>query len=257
MLHAACVILVIPCYNEAERLSEERVLELLHDLRVEVLLVDDGSTDATAALLQRIASHAGGRVRYLALTENRGKAEAVRAGMLDALARGADIVGYADADFATPPEEILHLYDELESSGARVALGARIARLGANIDRKASRHYLGRVFATGASVILGLAVYDTQCGAKLFRDTPALRRALAEPFSSRWAFDVELIGRLCSGGPDAPPIRPEEMIEVPLRTWVDVPGSKLSLRGALRAGVDLMSLGARVARRGSRGFFPD
>jgi hypothetical protein len=166
-------------------------------------------------------------------------------------------VGYADADFATPPEEVLHLYEELEASGADVALGARIARLGARIERRPSRHYLGRVFATGASVILGLAVYDTQCGAKLFRDTPALRRALEAPFSSRWAFDVELIGRLVAGSEAAPPITPERMIEVPLRAWADVPGSKLSMRGALEAGVDLMALGARIARRGARGFYPD
>jgi glycosyltransferase involved in cell wall biosynthesis len=258
VLHAETVIVVIPCYNEADRLSEEHVLALLREPHVGVLLVDDGSRDATAELLHRIAARAPeGRVRPLILPANGGKAEAVRAGMLDALARGADVVGYADADFATPPDEILHLGAELEASGASVALGARIARLGARIDRKASRHYLGRVFATGASLVLGLAVYDTQCGAKLFRDTPALRHALERPFSSRWAFDVELIGRLSSGGPGAPPITPERMLEVPLKSWVDVPGSKLSMRGALRAGVDLMALGTRVARRGSRGFFPD
>lgn len=250
------MIVVIPCFNEAERLSEAHVLALAGDPDTEVLLVDDGSSDGTAALLERISEKAPERVRFLVLPENRGKAEAVRAGMLAALERGATVVGYADADFATPPEELHHLKSELDRSGALVALGARIARLGASIDRRASRHYLGRVFATGASLILGLAVYDTQCGAKLFRDTPALRRALSEPFSSRWAFDVELIGRLCAGAPDAPPIAPASFIEVPLRTWVDVRGSKMTARGAVKAGLDLMALGARVARRGPRGFFP-
>lgn len=257
MLHAPGVVVVIPCYNEAERLSEAQVLALVGHPGVDVLLVDDGSSDGTAALLERISRSAPvGRARFLVLPENRGKAEAVRTGMLAALEGGASIVGYADADFATPPEELAHLKSELERSGALVALGARIARLGAHIDRKASRHYLGRVFATGASLVLGLAVYDTQCGAKLFRDTPALRHALRDPFSSRWAFDVELIGRLTAGGPGAPPIVPAEMIEVPLRTWIDVGGSKLSARGAVKAGLDLMALGARVARRGPRGFFP-
>src|SRR5690606_36252433 len=223
------VIVVIPCYNEVERLDEAQVLALCEEPSTSVVLVDDGSRDGTAALLDRIASRApAGRVRYLVLPENRGKAEVVRAGLLDALSRGASVVAYADADFATPPSEILRLRRELERSGALVAMGARIARLGAHIDRKASRHYLGRVFATGASLVLGLAVYDTQCGAKLFRDTPALRHALGQPFSSRWAFDVELIGRLCAGGPGAPPIAPSQMIEVPLRTWIDIGGSKLS-----------------------------
>lgn len=251
------VIVVIPCYNEVERLDEAQVLSLCEEPSTSVVLVDDGSQDGTAALLDRIASRAPkDRIRYLVLPENRGKAEAVRAGLLDALSRGASVVAYADADFATPPSEILRLRRELDASGAKVALGARIARLGAHIDRKASRHYLGRVFATGASLVLGLAVYDTQCGAKVFRDTPALRHALSQPFSSRWSFDVELIGRLGAGGPGAPAITRDEMIEVPLRTWIDVGGSKMSLRGALEAGADLMALGARVARRGPGGFFP-
>lgn len=251
------VFVVIPCYNEAERLSEAHVLALAEEPSTTVLLVDDGSTDGTAALLRRIAERApAGKVHVLVLPQNGGKAEAVRAGLLDALGRGATVVGYADADFATPPTELLRLKRELDASGAQVALGARIARLGANIDRKASRHYLGRVFATGASMVLGLAVYDTQCGAKLFRDTPALRHALGQPFSSRWSFDVELLGRLTVGGAGAPPLRPADMIEVPLRTWVDVGGSKLGVHGAVKAGLDLMALGARVVRRGPRGFFP-
>lgn len=251
------MVVVIPCYNEAERLREAQVLALIEEPSTGVLLVDDGSKDGTAELLARIASRAPDRVRSLVLPKNRGKAEAVRAGLLDALERGADVVGYADADFATPPSEILRLRRELDASGALVALGARIARLGARIDRKATRHYLGRVFATGASLILGLAVYDTQCGAKVFRDTPALRHALSQPFSSRWSFDVELLGRLGAGGEGVAPIRSEQMIEVPLRTWVDVGGSKMSVSGALKAGVDLMALGARVAQRGPRGFFPE
>lgn len=251
------MFVVIPCYNEAERLSEAQVLALAEEPSARVLLVDDGSTDGTAALLTRIAERApAGKVHVLALPKNGGKAEAVRAGLLDALGRGAAVVGYADADFATPPAELLRLKRELDDAGARAALGARVARLGADIDRNASRHYLGRVFATGASMVLGLSVYDTQCGAKLFRDTPALRHALGQPFSSRWSFDVELIGRLIAGGPGVAPLRPTDMIEVPLRIWADVSGSKLGVRGALRGGVDLMSLGARVARRGLRGFFP-
>jgi dolichyl-phosphate beta-glucosyltransferase len=251
------VIVVIPCYNEAERLDPELVLALLDDPEAQVVLVDDGSRDSTAELLERICRRAPqGRARSLLLEQNRGKAEAVRAGLLAALELGDEVVGYADADFATPPEELLHLRDELEASGALVALGARIARLGVDIERKTSRHYLGRVFATGASLVLGLAVYDTQCGAKLFRDTPALRHALSRPFSSRWSFDVELLGRLGAGGAGVAPIVPEQMIEVPLRTWIDVGGSKLSLTGSLRAGLDLLALGARVRRRGPGGFFP-
>ncbi|GAB5540880.1 MAG: glycosyltransferase [Sandaracinaceae bacterium] len=252
----ATVIVVIPCYNEAERLDERQVRALLAFEGTRVLFVDDGSTDGTADRLAALCAAVGYRASFDVLPENRGKAEAVRRGMQLALNRaeklGDAIVGYIDADFATPPAEVVRLKDELVRSEALVALGSRVARLGAAIDRKPARHYLGRAFATTASFVLGLTVYDTQCGAKLFRDTPALRAALEAPFSSRWSFDVELLGRLLAGG-----LAPTEMIEVPLSQWEDVGGSKLSTKGALRAGVDLITLGARVRRRGRRGFFPD
>ena len=137
-------------------------------------------------------------------------------------------------------------------AGADVALGSRIARLGAHIERKPSRHYVGRVFATAASWVLDLAVYDTQCGAKLFRHTDALDAALARPFRSRWSFDVELLGRLLARG-----LSVDRIVEVPLAKWVDVAGSKLSFAGATKAGLELLALGARVRRRGPEGFFPD
>jgi dolichyl-phosphate beta-glucosyltransferase len=250
--------LVIPCYNEAERLDEEAVARLLDDARVNVLFVNDGSSDGTSALLQRLVRRHGERVRALELAVNGGKGEAVRRGMLEALKLGVpgDIVGFFDADFATPPEELPLLLDAIESKGGKVALGARIARLGAHVERSAVRHYIGRVFATAASTVLSLSVYDTQCGAKLFRDVPALRAALAVPFRSRWAFDVEFIGRLLAGDVNAPGLSEADFIEVPLRTWRDKRGSKLSSTAMLRAGMDVLTLGVKVAKRGRTGFFP-
>lgn len=252
----AAVIVVIPCYNEAERLDESQVRALLAFEGTRVLFVDDGSTDGTADRLAALCTSIGYRATFDVLPENRGKAEAVRRGMQLALARaeklGDTIVGYIDADFATPPSEVVRLRDELARSHAQVALGSRVARLGAAIARKPTRHYLGRAFATTASFVLGLTVYDTQCGAKLFKDSAALRAALEQPFSSRWSFDVELLGRLLAGG-----MGPRDMIEIPLAQWEDVGGSKLSAKGALRAGVDLIALGARVRRKGPRGFFPE
>lgn len=245
---AAETVLVIPCFNEEARLSRERVRSLLVE-GVRVIAVDDGSTDGTAALLRALEAEHPGRVRALLLPRNGGKGEAVRAGLRAALDEGAAVVGYLDADFATPPEELLRLRDELLAQGATAALGARVRRLGSTIERRPTRHYLGRVFATAASLALGIGVYDTQCGAKLFRDHPALRAALDAPFSSRWAFDVELLSRLLRPEGGVAPIPPDGFIEVPLRAWRDVAGSKLRGATMLRAGADL----ARIALR-HRGF---
>ena len=90
-----------------------------------------------------------------------------------------------------------------------------------------------------SSVVLGLDVYDTQCGAKVFRDGPALRAALAQPFASRWVFDVELLGRLHGGMAGAPGLPASAFLEVPLGEWRDVSGTKLGLRSAARAALDL------------------
>jgi hypothetical protein len=183
--------------------------------------------------------------------------------MLQALARiergeaRDDVLGYLDADFATPAEELSRMLDVFLASNKRVAMGSRIARLGARVRRNQARHYLGRLFATTASLVLDMAIYDTQCGAKLFRDTPALRAAMAQPFRSRWVFDVELIGRLITGKDGAPPLAPDDFLEIPLEVWEDVRGSKLGIRGALRGGIDLLRLGARVKTSGKKAFFPD
>ena len=95
------------------------------------------------------------------------------------------------------------------------------------------------MFATAASLILRARVYDTQCGAKLFRAGPALTDALATPFLSRWAFDVEFLGRLLIGTPAVPPLPLNAIVEVPLPVWHDVEGSKLGFGGMARTLRDL------------------
>jgi glycosyltransferase involved in cell wall biosynthesis len=235
-------VVVVPCFNEVARLDADAVVSLLDDACTDVLFVDDGSTDGTRALLQALARVHAPRVRVLAIDDNRGKGEAVRRGLLAAVEAGADVVGFLDADLSTPVEEMRRILAVLdERADVDVAMGARVAMLGRTIERSPTRHYLGRVFATAASTLLGVQVYDTQCGAKAFRIGPALRAALAAPFVSRWAFDVELLARLLSTLPVS------RVVEVPLLRWHDVPGSSLSPGAMVRAGVDLLRIG--VARR--------
>lgn len=239
------VVLVVPCYNEAARLDEERLLSLLDEPAVDLLFVDDGSTDGTGARLAALAARAPERVRVLSPGKNQGKGEAVRAGMREALRTGAAVTGYLDADLSAPPPEVLRVLRALLADDAlQAALGSRVLLLGRRIERRAVRHYLGRIFGTAASIILGAPIYDTQCGAKVFRAGPALDAALRQPFSSSWAFDVELLGRLFAGGPDAPPVPLAAVVEVPLEEWRDVAGSKLTTRAMARAALDL----ARIAR---------
>ena len=241
---------VVPCYNEADRLDAPPLFAFVDGHPdASLLLVNDGSRDATGEVLDRLAAERPGRIRALQLTPNRGKAEAVREGLRSALAAGADIVGFLDADLSTPPAELDDLLAALARPGVQVAIGARIGMLGYDIERSAVRHYLGRVFATAASVILKARVYDTQCGAKLFRAGPALTEALAAPFLSRWAFDVEFLGRLMIGTPAVPPLPLTAIVEVPLTVWHDVKGSKLGVGGMAGTLRDLALVARDMAAR--------
>ncbi|MGI9052116.1 MAG: glycosyltransferase [Ilumatobacteraceae bacterium] len=233
--------IVVPCFNEVARLDPLALRGLARAASARVLLVDDGSRDGTDRLVRSAAHEHGDELAAMVLPRNVGKGEAVRRGMREAIAGGASIVGYYDADLATPPEEMARLVEVLRGEPDLTAvLGSRVALLGHRIERSIGRHYAGRMFATLSSVVLGLPIYDSQCGAKVFRAGAPLRTALAEPFGSRWAFDVELLARLLRAG--APP---GTLREVPLVEWRDVGGSKLGVGDAITAGIDMM----RFARR--------
>ncbi len=241
---------VIPCYNEAQRLDAGPLLEFARAGRgASLLFVNDGSTDDTGRVLDDLAARHPDRVRVIAMPVNSGKAEAVRRGMREALEGGAVVVGYLDADLSTPPGEMQVIGAALERPGVEVAIGARVALLGTDIERSPLRHYLGRVFASLASLILRARIYDTQCGAKLFRATPALSAALSQPFISRWAFDIELLGRMLAGSAGVPRLPLSAIVEVPLHTWHDVKGSKLTPFAMGRTLLELGRVGADLAGR--------
>jgi dolichyl-phosphate beta-glucosyltransferase len=236
--------IVVPCFNEAARLDPAGLADLAARTGATIVYVDDGSTDQTGAILRGIVDGAPDRAALVQLPVNVGKGECVRRGLQHALGTGAGIVGYYDADLATPPAEMARLVATMhEDPDLAVVVGARVGLLGHHIERSMVRHYLGRVFATASSLVLGLEIYDTQCGAKVFRDGPELQRALATPFTSRWAFDVELLARLHHGVDGASGLPATAFREVPLAEWRDVHGSKLAPRGALRSVLDL----ARIA----------
>jgi glycosyltransferase involved in cell wall biosynthesis len=242
------VCLILPCFNEAHRLDLQQFRDFLDTAEsTRILFVDDGSTDRTVSVLEEICRGKEDGAGILANPRNLGKAEAVRLGILHALDRfDPEMIGYWDADLATPLDTVARFVYVLDNQpGLEMIFGSRVKLLGRHIERRPMRHYLGRIFATVVSEMLRLPIYDTQCGAKLFRVSRSTGRVYAEPFLSKWVFDVEIIARYLKlfGG------RTEELekviYEYPLETWIDIEGSKVRPQDFITALADI----ARIKRK--------
>ena len=246
--------IIVPCYNEESRLSQREFLDYARQHHeVHFLFVNDCSTDATGRIIDALCDQLPRQCLALHLPHNLGKAGAVRAGFLKAFAGTYDVIGFWDADLATPLSEIEHFGALLAASPhCQMVLGARVRLLSRRIERRALRHYLGRIFATLASFTLGLTIYDTQCGAKLFANTENLRRVFAKPFTVTWIFDVEILARyILLTKEEAPPLE-EIACEYPLRQWLDVPGSKVKAKDFLVAIHEMAKIWNSLRGPGSR-----
>jgi dolichyl-phosphate beta-glucosyltransferase len=231
--------IIIPCYNESERLSEKFFTDFVNTNGfVNLCFVNDGSKDGTLNILQDIKAKSPDRISVIDQKKNTGKAEAVRKGIIYMLTqRQYDFVGYFDADLSTPLAEIEYffLFQKFKPE-CLVMLGSRVNRMGTRIERKAYRHYLGRIFSTMASMVLKMPVYDTQCGAKIF-ETELARQIFHSPFISPWLFDLELLARISEkkGLSEAKKI----ILEIPLNEWTHKSGSKIKLLHILKICIDL------------------
>ena len=244
--HSMCrTILVVPCYNEASRLDAQAYRSFLRENPyIGLLFVNDGSTDATKASLESLQLGFEERTGIIDCPQNRGKAEAVRLGLLDVVTRGAaNYVGFWDADLATPLPT-LHQFVQIldERPDIDCIFGSRVKLLGRRIERSSARHYLGRLFATVVSTMLSVPVYDTHCGAKLFRIRPELTAVLNEPFLSRWVFDVEILARMKRISVNRGVAIENLIVEYPLEEWCDVRGSKVKPTDFFKALKDVVRI---------------
>lgn len=232
--------IVIPCYNEANRLDRDAYLRYAEvNASIQFLFVNDGSKDDTLDVLRQLSEQQS-NIHYLDVQPNGGKAEAVRKGMLYAAQNmEVEYVGFWDADLATPLSEIENFGVQMSRGVYDVVTGLRLMRLGANVWRKKSRHYLGRCFATTASVALQLPVYDTQCGAKLYRKS-VVEPLFSESFITRWLFDVELLARYKKLFGREAAIK--KIYEYPVLSWEDVNGSQVKAKDFFKAPYELWKI---------------
>ena len=184
--------IVIPAYNESARLRATLDKVLVHiqsrGWDAEVLVVNDGSTDDTAQIVQGYSAQSRA-VRLIENPGNRGKGFSVRNGILHA---NGEVILFSDADLSSPIEESDKLFAALDA-GADIAMGSRWLRVDLQTQRQPiHRQLFGRIFNLALRIILGLQYRDTQCGFKAFT-----RRAAHTIFPlqhiERWGFDPEIL----------------------------------------------------------------
>ena len=237
IMKTKCTI-VVPCYNEGKRLKCEDFSQFIKKHQEFIFLfINDGSTDNTGFILKTFCSNHS-NVTFLELNKNYGKAEAIRLGILHIIHRNpiTPFIGFCDADLATPLNE-LHAMLNLTNDNTLFISGCRIKRLGSTITRKATRHILGRIFATAVSLHLNLPIYDTQCGAKIYNSS-FIAKVFQKPFVTKWFFDVEILRRLITIYGKKYVI--DNSLEYPLQCWIEKTGSKINFYTALTDFIKLL-----------------
>jgi dolichyl-phosphate beta-glucosyltransferase len=228
------ISIVIPAYNEQTRLPEtlRRVTQYLQQSNWtfrEILVVDDGSTDATADAANAIAL-ANPEIQVLRNPGNRGKGYSVRHGMLKA--RGEWRL-FSDADLSAPIEELEKLWCEVERGKSEIAIGSRaIDRSLIGVHQPGPRESLGRIFNAGMRAATGLRISDTQCGFKLFRGDVA-QDVFSRQTLERFGFDAEVLYIAARRG--------YHIAEIPVR-WNHVDGSKVGMLTGLHAFGELLEI---------------
>jgi len=232
--------IIIPCYNEANRLHLEVFLNFARkNPKISFVFVDDGSKDLTISLLCGAMAALPKQVDVLMMARNAGKAEAVRHGLKFAAQRGDKYIAFLDADLATPLNAINDFISVADRLGdIDVVFGSRAGGLGRRVYRDLHRKIISLVCASMGRLATGLALKDTQCGAKLFRNTPHLKACLEAQFTAGWLFDVELFLRISN------PKRQERknFFEYPVLEWTEIPGSNIKFSDALKGGLKMTSL---------------
>lgn len=217
------IAIIIPCYNEEMRLKSEIFKNFLaHKDDLNIFLVNDGSTDHTLEIIQTIKLNNPDIVDFISLTHNKGKANAIREGVLEVVKKEQFThIGYLDADLSTSLDEFYKICKKQSVENKDYIFGSRIKMLNNTIERSLFRHLAGRFLATIIDSRYKLGIYDTQCGAKCF-SKKLIGQICTDPFKTKWFFDVEIFLRIRNNYPTS------KGIEYPLSIWKNCKGSKIS-----------------------------
>jgi len=233
LIQQRCVGVVIPCYNEEERLlSDEFLTYIDKNSGYHLCFVNDGSKDKTLDVLHELQKGREDFITVYNCEKNGGKAEAVRLGMLHMSKKeDLDYIGFLDADLSTDLADFDDLVKTIETSDFKIVSGSRISRMGANITKESARKIISLTINFIIRKILSMDFKDTQCGAKIFHKD-VIGIAFKDKFVTQWIFDVEIFKRMTIhfGLKKAKTM----LCEQPLKRWIHADGSKLSMKDSVK-----------------------
>lgn len=227
---------VIPCYNEEQRIQSSKFVSLVTNYNCHLFFVDDGSLDGTVGKIMSLPIPKSS-FHLVSLESNVGKAEAILQGISHALRNGYDYVGLYDADGAINPKDLGFAFSLIETNeDVSVVSGARILLAGNEVTRKPNRRWAGRIIATVVSLMLKIQIYDPQSPCKVYKASE-LKKLSGLQLRTRWFVDAELLFAIKC----LPPTK-KWLLEFPVTNWEDVDGSNISLKSVRVVLRDLFNL---------------
>jgi len=236
MVQKNCVGVVVPCYNEAERLSKHLIKEFIYkNLGYHLCFVNDGSTDKTLEVLESLQKANPEHISILSYNQNRGKAEAIRHGLQYLTEdKQYDYFGFLNTELSTDLRNLRDfedLVDTIEKSNYKIVSGSRVNRANMNKFNVSKNQMIDFSINVFIQTILGIPLKDPKCGAKIMNREIA-ETLFAKKFITKWLFDVELLMRIRKFyGKTAA----KSMIcEQPLKRWVHADNLKLSTKDSIK-----------------------
>ncbi|MDT0558988.1 response regulator [Ichthyenterobacterium sp. W332] len=254
MIQQRCVGVVIPCYNEEERLLSDEFLTFIDkNSGYHLCFVNDGSKDKTLEVLHNLRKGREDFITVYDCEKNGGKAEAVRLGMLHMAKKDdLDYIGFLDADLSTDLADFDDLVKTIETSDYKIVSGSRISRMGANITKESARKIISLTINFIIRKILSMDFKDTQCGAKIFHKD-VIDVAFSKKFVTQWIFDVEIFKRMSNhfGLKKAKAM----LCEQPLKRWIHADGSKLSMKDSVKIVMQLAQIACVYSAKKNQDFY--
>ena len=239
------VALVVPCFNESSRNSQEYWNDIVGSKDINFIFVDDGSSDSTYDELEAL-SEANSNVTILRNIRNLGKAATIRNGIIFALQNmpALERIGYLDADGAFSAKEVQRIVSLAINDSADCIWSSRVLLSGRDLKRNFVRHYLGRIVSTLLSLRYSYLPYDTQAGLKVMKISVSFRGVWTTEFKTRWFVDLEMLLRWRKLEPSL------NVWEEPVGYWHEIAGSKITIKEVIRLSFEILRLLVKYPERG-------